>query len=269
MTAPTVATPDYSTRRVPPLGGLNLTVLTLEVKRVLRNKRTIIFSLLLPTVLFLAFGLNSSYVTSKPSPGAHGNTTAFILISMALYGGMLATTTGGARVSLERSAGWSRQLRLTPLSPAAYIIIKLVSSLMLGLVSVAVVNIVGAVTGRPHMSVALWIGSALAVWIGSLVFAAFGLFLGYVLPADNVMQLMGIVLMLLGFLGGLFIPLSSYPQILQDIAHFTPVYGLNQLVHAPLLGDGVHLSWVINAVAWLVIFAGGAAWRFRKDTERV
>jgi hypothetical protein len=29
------------------------------------------------------------------------------------------------------------------------------------------------------------------------------------------------------------------------------------------------MTWVLNAVAWLVIFAGGAVWRFRKDTARV
>ena len=36
-----------------------------------------------------------------------------------------------------------------------------------------------------------------------------------------------------------------------------------------LLGGGVHLAWAANAVAWLVIFAAGAVWRFRKDTARV
>ena len=29
------------------------------------------------------------------------------------------------------------------------------------------------------------------------------------------------------------------------------------------------MAWVVNAVAWLAIFAGGAIWRFRKDTARV
>jgi ABC-2 type transport system permease protein len=53
------------------------------------------------------------------------------------------------------------------------------------------------------------------------------------------------------------------------IAEFTPLYGLNQLVHAPLLNEGVHIAWAGNAVAWLVIFAAGAVWRFRKDTARV
>jgi ABC-2 type transport system permease protein len=119
------------------------------------------------------------------------------------------------------------------------------------------------------MPMYLWIVSAASVWIGSLVFAAFGLFMGYLLPTENVMQFLGLGLALLSFAGGLFIPLSQFPHALQDIAQWTPLYGLNQLVHAPLLGEGVQWAWAVNAVAWLVIFAGGAVWRFRKDTARV
>jgi ABC-2 type transport system permease protein len=55
----------------------------------------------------------------------------------------------------------------------------------------------------------------------------------------------------------------------QGIAKWSPEYGLNQLVHAPLLGGGVQWTWIVNVVAWLVIFAGGAIWRFGKDTARV
>jgi ABC-2 type transport system ATP-binding protein len=43
----------------------------------------------------------------------------------------------------------------------------------------------------------------------------------------------------------------------------------DQLVHAPQLGGSFDLMWVVNAVAWLVIFAAGAVWRFRADTKRV
>jgi ABC-2 type transport system permease protein len=93
--------------------------------------------------------------------------------------------------------------------------------------------------------------------------------MGYLLPTENVMQFLGLGLALLSFAGGLFIPLSQFPHAVQTVAEFTPLYGLNQLVHAPLLGVGVQLSWVANAVIWLAIFAGGAVWRFRKDTARV
>ena len=102
----------------------------------------------------------------------------------------------------------------------------------------------GGLTGKPSMPMYLWIVSAASVWIGSLVFAAFGLFMGYLLPTENVMQFLGLGLALLSFAGGLFIPLSQFPHTLQVIAEFTPLYGLNELVHAPLLGVGVHLAWV-------------------------
>src|ERR1022692_2862697 len=266
MSTRTLTPADLTTRRIPGMGGLNLTVLRLEIRRLLRNRRTVIFALILPVVLFLAFGLNKAYANQRVG---HGNVSAFIMVSMALYGAALATTSGGAMVSIERAAGWSRQLRLTPLSPVGYITIKILTALVLGLASVIAVYAVGLITGKPSLPGYLWIVTGLCVWIGSLVFAAFGLFMGYLLPTENVMQFLGIALMLLSFAGGLFIPLSQFPHVIQTIAKFTPMYGLNQLVHAPVLAGSIHLAWVVNAVVWLAIFAGGAVWRFRKDTARV
>ena len=42
---------DVSDRRVPAMGGFNLTVLGIELKRMLRNRRTIIFTLVMPVLL--------------------------------------------------------------------------------------------------------------------------------------------------------------------------------------------------------------------------
>ena len=266
MTATSAAGPDLTARRAPGLGGFNLTVLRLEVRRLLRNRRTVLFAIVFPVFFFLIFGLNASYANQR---AGHGNVSAFIMISMALYGAVLATTSGGALVSIERAAGWSRQLRLTPLSAPAYILIKVLTALVLGLASVVVVYAVGALTGKPSMPFYLWIVTGLCVWIGSLLFAAFGLFMGYLLPTENVMQILGFVLVLFAFGGGLFVPLSQYPHVLQTLAAYTPLFGLNQLTHAPLLGGSINISWVANVLAWLIIFAGGAIWRFRKDTARV
>jgi len=263
---PAAAAPDLSQRRAPGLGGFNLTALALEVRRFTRNRRTIIFALVVPILLFLLVGENSKFVTERDGLG---NVSAFVMISIALYGAVLSTTAGGAMVSIERAAGWSRQLRLTPLSPVAYITIKLLAAMILGMVSVGAVFVVGAATGKPHMSDSLWIASGLSVWVGSLVFAAFGLFLGYLLPTENVMQFLGLIVGLLSFGGGLFITISQFPTAVQDVAKCTPLYGLNQLVHAPLLNQGVDWTWAVNVVVWLAIFTAGAMWRFRVDTARV
>ncbi|MHB8274993.1 MAG: ABC transporter permease [Dermatophilaceae bacterium] len=253
-------------RRTPPMGGFSLAILRLEVRRLLRNRRTMLFTVLLPVIFFLIFGLNSAYANLR---AGHGNVSAFIMISMALYGAILATASGGAMVSIERAAGWSRQLRLTPLSSMAYITIKMLTALVLGLGAVLAVYITGIITGTPSMPVNLWIITALCVWIGSLLFAAFGLFIGYLLPSENVMQVISFALMLFAFGGGLFIPLSQFSSALQTMATFTPLYGLNQLVHYPLAGGSFGWNWVLNVVAWMVIFVAGAVWRFRRDTARV
>ncbi|NYG08149.1 ABC-2 type transport system permease protein [Phycicoccus badiiscoriae] len=253
-------------RRVPRFGGFNGTLLGLEVRRLTRNRRTMIFSVVLPVVFFLLFGTGKAY--SLRSAGPHGNWAASIMISMALYGAMLSTTAGGAMVATERSQGWSRQLRLTPLTPAAYIVVKVLVAMLLGAVSVAVTYAAGGFT-QAHMDGPLWVETALIAWVGSLVFAAFGVFMGYLLPSENVMQILGPGLALLAFLGGLFTPLDQLGSTFQTIAKFTPMYGLSELAHAPIAGTGPGWTAVVNVVFWLALFAGGAAWRFRRDTARV
>lgn len=253
-------------RPVPPLGGFSATLVRIEVRRMLRNRRTAILTIVMPVLFFLIFGLNRAYAGHRIG---HGNVSAFIMISMALYGAVLATSSGGAMVSVERLAGWSRQLRVTPLQPPAYIAIKMTTSLVLGLMAVVAVYVVGALTHKPSMPLGLWVATGAALWVGSLLFAAFGLFVGYLLPSENVMQLIGFALVLFSFAGGLFIPLSQFAHPLRVLAAYTPLYGLNELVHYPLVQGSFNWTWAANLVVWLVLFTAGAVWRFRKDTARV
>ncbi|HXL93285.1 MAG TPA: ABC transporter permease [Streptosporangiaceae bacterium] len=263
----TTSVPDLSGRRAPAFGGYNLTALNLEIRRLRRNPRAVIITVIVPIIFYFAFGLNRVNTTGNYG---HGNYAAWVLVSLALYGAIFSTTYTGAGVSVERAQGWSRQLRLTPLSSAGYIGMKVTTALVLGLVPITIVNVVGGIlTHKAQMPVYLWIVSALCVWAGSLLFAAFGLFIGFLIPADVVPQLLGLIMSLFAFVGGLFIPIDILPQSIQDIAKWSPEYGINQLVHAPLLGGGVQWTWIVNVIAWLVIFAGGAIWRFGKDTARV
>jgi len=248
------------------MGGFSAGLVRLEVRRLLRNPRTLIFTMVVPVLFFLLFGLNSTYAAARTG---YGNESAFIMISMALYGAVLATASGGARVSVERLSGWSRQLRVTPLTPSAYIAIKMLTALVLGFGAVLAVYVVGGITGEPTMPLHLWVITAAALWIGSLLFAAFGLFVGYLLPSENVMQIIGFALMLFSFAGGLFIPLSQFSHLLRTLASYTPLYGLNEIVHFPLVGGPFDWTWAANLVVWMVVFVAGAVWRFRRDTGRV
>jgi ABC-2 type transport system permease protein len=261
----TTHTTDSSARRVPAFGGFNPTMLGLELKRMVRNRRTVIFTLVMPVLLYLIIGANDTYSSDR---AGSGNVSAYILISMAVYGAVLASTSGGAMVAAERALGWSRQLRLTPLSPVTYIVTKSIVALGFGALSVVAVNVAGRINGKAEMPTHVWLAAALIAWAGSIVFGAFGLFMGYLLPSENVMQVLGPVLAGLAALGGLWFPISTH-STLGHISATTPIYGLAQLARWPLYGGAPHAVWVINLVAWLAVFVAGAAWRMSKDTARV
>ena len=254
-----------TTRTAPPLGGFSLTFLRLEMRRLIRNRRAVIFTLVMPSAFFLLFGTDSSYRTTS---AGHGNVTAYVMVSMAVYGAMIATTSGGAMVATERAQGWTRQLRLTPLHPVAYVAVKVVVAMSMGAVAIATVFVVGNLVGA-DLSVGRLLLCGLLGWLCTLVFAAFGLFMGYLLPSENVMQVLGPALALLSFAGGLFVPLDQMSDVFASVAAWTPAYGVGVLARAPFGDDGSILLAVVNVLAWAAVFVGGAAWAMSRDTKRV
>ena len=244
MSAP--ATIDPTTRRVPPLGGFNLTVLGIELapdaaqpphghlhpgppgRALLRDHR------------------------QRHRPGttrsASGNEAAYILISMALYGAALTAAAGGSMVAMERALGWSRQLRLTPLNPVAYILIKALVALDDGRARDRRRQPLRPRPGtRRDADRRLDRLRRVVTLFCTLTFAALGVFVGYVVPGENAMQILGPGLALLSFLGGVFWPLTE-GSALWHVATFTPMYGVAEVARAPLTHE---LPWyaVVNAVA--------------------
>ncbi|KQQ03754.1 MULTISPECIES: ABC transporter permease [unclassified Rathayibacter] len=271
MTATTPADRVRLDRRVPPFGGFTLTYLRIELARKLRNRRTLVFTLVFPVMMFLIIGypLRDEALTATPVAQGGTSVAAFIMVSMAMYGAMMSATQTGASVAVERAQGWSRQLRLTPLDPFVNVLIKMIAGMMLGLVAVVATYLVGAVSGV-QLSTAQWLSTGVAGWLlASAVFTSLGLMVGYLVPGENAAQATSLVIVLLAFLGGLFYPVSSMPDFMQTIASFTPVYGIAELARAPLTGEGFDLAALINAIVWLAVFLGGTVVFFRRDTKRV
>lgn len=255
---------DIEARRVPALGGLSPTLVGLELKRMLRNRRTVVFTLILPAALLLTVGNQAGWDDKAGS----GNVAAYLLISMALYGAALTAAATGSMVAVERALGWSRQLRVTPLHPVAYILTKALVALFMGALAIAAVNVVGLVQGKAEMPLGVRIGAAFVTLLCMLTFAALGVFIGYLVPSENAMQILGPGLAVLSFLGGVFWPLDQFAEAVRLVAYWTPMYGVAEVARAPLTHE---LPWyaVVNAIAWFGLFVAGAAWRMSKDTARV
>lgn len=254
---------DTSARPVPRLGGLNSTLVRIELLRVVRNRRTMVLALLLPIVLFLLVG-SSKY---EHLPYGHGTVAGMIMIGIALYGAIISTVGAGAAVSVERAAGWSRQLRLTPLSPMAYVLVKGMIGMLVGALSIIAVCVTAMIKGLDQ-PLGVTLAAAALAWLGSGLFAAFGLFMGYLLPTDNAMQFINMAVVMLAFLSGMFIPIDP-ASVLGHIARLAPMWGIHQLALVPFGTGGFGVGEVINIVVWLAIFVGGAAWLMSRDTARV
>ncbi|MCK9919864.1 MULTISPECIES: ABC transporter permease [Microbacterium] len=270
MTSTPAPAPVNLDRRVPPLGGFTFTYLGIELTRKLRNRRSLIFTVAFPVLMYMIVGyrLKDTPLTDVPLSAGGVSVAAYIMVSMAMYGAMMSATQTGASVALERAQGWSRQLLLTPLNPLVNVIIKIIAGMLFGFIAIVATYVVAGFSGV-QLSPVQWIVTGLAAWLlAGAVFTTLGLMVGYMVPGENAAQITSLVIVLLSFLGGLFYPLSSMPDFLQTIAKFTPVYGISQIARAPLTGDAFDLGALVNAIVWLAIFVAGTVVFFRRDTKR-
>jgi ABC-2 type transport system permease protein len=69
------------------------------------------------------------------------------MIGLVAFGAMMAHISNGARIANERTTGWTRQLRVTPLSPRAYLCAKVLTGYAMAGLTIAVLYSAGAVLG--------------------------------------------------------------------------------------------------------------------------
>lgn len=243
-------------RTVPKYGGFNATLLRIELIRILRNKRSMFFTIALPIIFFFLF-----------SSGG-GDSSAWTMVSLGLYGAFVANASTSAEVAVERSQGWSRQLRLTPLRGPAYIMIKVIVSSTIALAPLVILYALGLSFGSSAPAGDL-VFAFVVSWLGSMLMAAFGLLIGFLMPSENVMQMMGIALTFLAFAGGVFIPQPVFGHGFDLFARWTPMYGVTAVAHAGFTGWDGSWMWLANIVGWAVVLGGGAVFLFRRDTARV
>src|SRR6185437_11110735 len=108
-------------------GGMNALVYTrYELTRTFRNRRLLFFSLGFPLVLFFLIASPNRHEQSLGGSGI--SAPLYLMVGLAAFGTMNTVITTGARIALERTLGWTRQLRLTPLSPRVYFGTKLLTA---------------------------------------------------------------------------------------------------------------------------------------------
>ncbi|MBM7172851.1 ABC transporter permease [Streptomyces sp. G44] len=237
----------------------------LEIIRALRNRKFLFFSVLYPSLLFLII-VGGQGGTDR-APGSGLSVPAFMMVSMASFGALTAVLMGNSeRIAKERESGWVRQLRLTTLPGRGYVLAKTASAAVVSLPSIVVVFVVAAVFKDVRLDAWQWLALTAGIWAGSLCFAALGVAIGYLASGDAVRPITMIVYFGLSLLGGLWMPATTFPRWLGDVASWLPTHAYAALGQAIELGDAPHAKDVTLLVAYFLLFAGGAAWLYRKDT---
>jgi ABC-2 type transport system permease protein len=237
--------------------------LILELRRAMRSTRFLIFTIAFPVLLFLLY-------VSMFAAGDQA-ITGILMIDITAFGAMTGALFAGGRVALERSVGWQRQLRLTPLSGAGYLTAKGITGMMLAIPAVVLVPLVGAVIEGVSLDATGWLRVVLGTWLAAIPFALIGLLIGQIGTPETLQPIMSIVMLVMSLLGGIFIPIDTMPGWLLNVAHVLPSYWLGQIGRGAVTTDmvtGLGKTVLVLAV-WTLVPAFLIVRRYRRDSARV
>jgi ABC-2 type transport system permease protein len=235
-----------------------------ELLRTVRNRRYFVLALGFPLVLyFLIAGPNRN----ETDLGGSGlSAPLYYMVGLAAFGAMNAMLSIGGRIATERTAGWNRQLRVTPLSPREYFRAKFLTAYMTVLAALALLYLAGSVLGV-RLSANEWLSMTGLILVGLIPFGALAILLGHLLTADAIGPAMGGLVAVLAVLGGTWFPITS--GVLYDIGRALPSYWLVQASHVALGGGGWGRTGWLVVVGWSVVLGVLAARAYRRDTARV
>lgn len=236
-----------------------------ELLRTFRNKRFLLFSLGFPLALYLVIALPGR--GERDFGGTGIDLPLYYMVGLASFGTMMAMVSSGARIAGERQTGWTRQLRITPLSTRAYFRAKVVTAYAMAGTTIVVLYVAGIAIGV-RMPAGEWLQMTALLLVGLLPFAALGILLGHLMTVDSMGPATGGIISLLAIVSGTWFPVPDH-GVLHDIAQALPSYWLTQASHVSLGGDGWSSTGWLVVAGWTVVLVRLAGYAYRRDTKRV
>ena len=142
--------------------------------------------------------------------GAHRNARLdgigfplYYMTGMASWGAMTAVISSGARIAQERQVGWTRQLRITPLTTSAYFTAKVLTGYMMAIFSIVVLAFAGTLLGV-RLDATGWLTMLGLLLVGLIPFAVMGIMLGHLISVDSLGPAIGGITSLFALFGGVF-----------------------------------------------------------------
>jgi ABC-2 type transport system permease protein len=249
----------------------------LEIRQFLRQRESVVFTLLFPVLLLLIFG---SVFKNTISPG--------VTFSQYFVAGMIASgliNTGfqqlAIMIPLERDDGTLKRLRGTPMPPASYFIGKILAVLASMFVQILLLLLVGTLIFGVHLPTDMghWITFTWVTLLGITGSTLLGIaFSSVPRSGRGASAMVTPIVLVLQFTSGVFFIFKDLPSWMQNVASIFPLKWLTQGMRSVFLPNDfasqeVAKSWQHGQVAlmlslWIVIGLLLALKTFRWERSR-
>lgn len=240
--------------------------LALELRRTLRERRFMATVVAWPVASYLLF--STVFGTAADRAEGLGPKTE-IMVAMATFGAIGAVLMAtGPRIAAERQSGWTRQLRITPLSARGAVAARLAAAVILTLPSTCATFAAAALVQGVRLAAWEWASLLGLLLVGCIPFAAIGVVIGGIADGDSAAGATMAAYLAMASLGGLWMPVRILPPALRSVAHVLPSYRLAELGWRVAAGGTPPLAAVLVLAGWLVAAAGTAVGVSRMSAAR-
>jgi ABC-2 type transport system permease protein len=252
-----------SPKSLAPLGPMLWRQLQAEMLRLWRTPSFLAPTLILPLVLYTLLGGLGKGSTLEGgisrSIYALASVGTYSIIGVMLY-------SFGVNIANERAQRVNVLMRATPLPASVYLLAKVVTALLSALVMLLVLSGFAIVIGSVQLSLTAWLTLILSLVLGVLPFILLGFAIGNVVNPTGATPIINLSFFVLAFASGIFVPLSQLPDVLQNIAPYSPFYRLAQLawsavgVQSESIGEAI---WLL--ALYTIIFFSLAIFAYRRE----
>jgi ABC-2 type transport system permease protein len=248
----------------------------LEIKQFMRQRESVVFTLLFPVLLLAIFG---SVFKDTIAPG--------VTFSQYFVAGMIASglvNTGfqalAIMIPVERDFGTLKRLRGTPMPPSSYFIGKTILVLISTIIQIILLLGFGLLFFGLELpsDASKWLTFAWLVVLGSACSTALGIAFSIVPKSGRgASAVVSPIVIILQFFSGVFFVFTQLPSWMQQVAAIFPLKWLTQGMRSVFLPDSfagqeVAKSWETGKtlailLVWLVIGIFFSVRKFKWDRD--
>ena len=230
-----------------------------ETSTLLRNGEQLLVSLVLPALVLIGL-----HATGSPSLGPGRRIDVAVPGVIALCVISASFTSQAISTGFDRRYAVLRYLGTTPLGRRGLIAAKVLATLAIEVIQIAVIAVIGVALGwQPDLSGLPY--AVLFVVVGTWAFVALALLLAGTLRSEAVLALANLIWVLLLVGGGVIVPRTELPDGLSGVAGLLPSAGLADGLRSALVDGALNLPALGVVVAWGVVATVLAARFFRFD----